>query len=310
MPISLTVVLGPGAGKGTQCAKLASEFGMRHLSAGELLRQEMTTPGSEHGSLIDSYLKEGKIVPVKITLDLLKRQMSTSNNHNNRYLIDGFPRNWDNVVGWEEYMPEVCEMEQVLVIDCLEEELEKRLLSRGKTSGRSDDNIESARKRFHTFREATLPVIEYYEKAKKVSRINGNQDMDHVYNDIKLAVEPLIEHEILHLTEHLLDAISSGNTQLYAQLVDPSITALEPEGQHKIIHGIEFHQQLLQRPSVINITRKSSIREHHVRVLGKVAIIAYIRDIRGSDGSLSSYEETRVWNLVHGDWMNVHFHRS
>lgn len=304
------IILGPGAGKGTQCAKLASEYGMAHLSAGELLRKEMSTPGSEHGTLIDNYLKEGKIVPVKITLDLLKRQMSSVVNHNNRYLIDGFPRNWDNVVGWEEYMPEVCDMEQVLVIDCLEEELERRLLDRGKTSGRSDDNIESARKRFNTFREATLPVIEHFEKANKVSRINGNQDMDRVYKDIKTAIEPLIEQEILDLTVALLNSISTGDIRQYSELVDPSVTSFEPEGNHSIIQGIEFHKQILQKTSGLSVTRTSTIRDHHVRILGKTAIIAYIRDIHGSDGSFSSFEETRVWNLVHGDWMNVHFHRS
>jgi UMP-CMP kinase len=72
---------------------------MKHLSAGELLRKEISTPGSEHGELIDNFLNEGKIVPVKIPLDLLKRQIMSSTSGANRFLIDGFPRKFDNVEG-------------------------------------------------------------------------------------------------------------------------------------------------------------------------------------------------------------------
>lgn len=227
----ILLVSGPGAGKGTQCARLASEFGMRHLSAGELLRQEMVTPGSQHGKLIDSYLREGKIVPVAITLDLLKREMLSQTDPCNRFLIDGFPRNWDNVQGWEEHMSSVCDMEKVVSIECDETELEKRLLSRGLTSGRSDDNIESARKRFRTFRESTLPVIEHYEKSHKVSKVNGNMHINQVFDSIKDVISPLVQTEIIAITQDLLDAISIGNFDRYSELVDSSLTAIEPEGK-------------------------------------------------------------------------------
>ena len=127
-PKVLFVLGGPGAGKGTQCEKLSAEYGMIHLSAGELLREERLS-GSSDGVLIESYLKEGKIVPVQITLDLLRKAMEAKNC--NRYLVDGFPRNWDNIEGWETCMPGVCTVEAVLFIDYPEEELQRRLLSRG-----------------------------------------------------------------------------------------------------------------------------------------------------------------------------------
>jgi len=88
--------LGPGAGKGTQCEKLSQEFGISHLSAGELLRQERIKP-TANGQLIDEYLREGKIVPVEISLNLLKNEIYSL--AASRYLIDGFPRNWDNLNG-------------------------------------------------------------------------------------------------------------------------------------------------------------------------------------------------------------------
>ena len=85
---------GPGAGKGTQCTLLSSEYGVKHLSAGDLLREERAS-GSEYGNLIENYIKDGKIVPVEITLRLLRKAIETSGC--NRFLIDGFPRNRDNM---------------------------------------------------------------------------------------------------------------------------------------------------------------------------------------------------------------------
>ena len=127
-PKIIFVLGGPGAGKGTQCAKLAAEFGIKHLSAGELLREEKLKP-TENGRLIDSYLKEGKIVPVEISLNLLRGAIEQLKW--NRYLIDGFPRNWDNLQGWDRIMSDVVDVESILFIECDETELARRLISRG-----------------------------------------------------------------------------------------------------------------------------------------------------------------------------------
>ncbi|CAN0565377.1 unnamed protein product, partial [Ectocarpus sp. 12 AP-2014] len=94
-PPVVFVLGGPGSGKGTQCERLAKEYGYVHLSAGELLRQERAS-GSSDGQLIDDYIAEGRIVPVAISLALLRKAMETSEPHS-RFLIDGFPRNRDNI---------------------------------------------------------------------------------------------------------------------------------------------------------------------------------------------------------------------
>ena len=120
---------GPGAGKGTQCEKLSSEFGALHLSAGELLREERLS-GSDSGKVIDSIINDGKIVPVAITIKLIKDAIIKSNYE--LFLIDGFPRNQDNLNGWDENMADICDVDATIFIDCPEEELEKRLISRGK----------------------------------------------------------------------------------------------------------------------------------------------------------------------------------
>jgi UMP-CMP kinase len=154
------VLGGPGAGKGTQCAKLAANFDFVHLSAGDLLRAEKSKPGSNHAELINTYIKEGKIVPVEITVQLLLNAMDA--NRGKRFLIDGFPRNEDNRDGWYATAGTRANVSMVLFYDCPLEELKRRLLHRGETSGRSDDNMESIIKRFETFQRESMPVVEWY----------------------------------------------------------------------------------------------------------------------------------------------------
>ncbi|KAI0533574.1 uridylate kinase [Xylaria digitata] len=191
------VLGGPGAGKGTQCERLVAAYGFTHLSAGDLLRAEQNRPGSQYGELIKDYIKNGQIVPMEVTIVLLENAMreamatkptstptptATTTAETpalkGKFLIDGFPRKFDQAVKFEEA---VCPAKFVLFYDCPEEEMECRLLERGKTSGRSDDNAESIRKRFRTFIETSMPVVDYYEKQDRVVRIRANAPPDEVY---------------------------------------------------------------------------------------------------------------------------------
>lgn len=205
-PKVIFVLGGPGAGKGTQSEKLSDEFGITHLSVGDLLREERANPTSENGKLIESYLEEGKIVPVEISLKLLQKAIERENN--NRYLIDGFPRSTDNLDGWNEYMCDCSVVEKVFFMDCHERELERRLLQRGKTSGRSDDNIESIKKRFLTFQESTMPVIKIFDmlpdpndpKESMVLTIEGDRSVDDVYSVIRSSIITFIQRELIAIT--------------------------------------------------------------------------------------------------------------
>ena len=141
------VLGGPGAGKGTQSSMIVEKYGYRHLSAGDLLRAERKS-GSAQGQMIDEYIKEGKIVPVEVTVTLLVDAIRADGG--TRFLIDGFPRNTNNLSGWQQVAGNSLALGGVLFYDCPEEVMEARLLERGKTSGRTDDNIESIRKRFAT----------------------------------------------------------------------------------------------------------------------------------------------------------------
>ena len=135
-PNVIFVLGGPGAGKGTQCARIVENFGHVHLSAGDLLREERAKPGSEFGDLIEHHITNGTIVPVEITCSLLERAMTKSDK--NRFLVDGFPRNQDNLQGWTRQMGDKVNLQCVLFFHCSQEICTARCLSRGAAgSGRS-----------------------------------------------------------------------------------------------------------------------------------------------------------------------------
>jgi UMP-CMP kinase len=192
-PTKVTVLFvlgGPGAGKGTQCANLVRDYKFTHLSAGDLLRAEQDRKGSEFGDLIKSYIKDGKIVPMEVTVQLLENAMKEvvekDKDHKGKFLIDGFPRKMDQALKFEEA---VCPSKFVLFYDCPEEEMQKRLLKRGETSGRSDDNAESIKKRFKTFVETSMPVVDFFQKENRVIKIIATKTPDEVYKETKEKLE-------------------------------------------------------------------------------------------------------------------------
>ncbi|KAL9603371.1 MAG: hypothetical protein Q9219_001233 [cf. Caloplaca sp. 3 TL-2023] len=192
-PASTSVIFvlgGPGAGKGTQCANLVRDYGFRHLSAGDLLRKEQDRPDSEFGSMIKEYIADGKIVPMEVTVQLLENAMTDHINSRGqeegaegaRFLIDGFPRKMDQALKFE---ASVCPSQFTLFFDCPETVLQQRLLNRGKTSGRADDNAESIKKRFRTFVETSMPVVDYFRGEGKVEQVEAIEGPEEVYEVVK-----------------------------------------------------------------------------------------------------------------------------
>ncbi|CAL6311507.1 unnamed protein product [Bathycoccus prasinos] len=172
------VLGGPGAGKGTQCANIVRDYNFTHLSAGDLLRAHMKS-GTEDGNMVAQMIKDGKIVPSAVTVKLLLNAMADSKS--NRFLIDGFPRNKENRDAWVSEAGYDCDF--VLMYDCTEEVMLERLL--GRNEGRTDDNVESIKKRFVTFRESSVPVVEFYETLGKVRKVDAIATPEEVYEKTK-----------------------------------------------------------------------------------------------------------------------------
>ena len=124
--------------------------------------------------MINHYIKEGLIVPMEVTIALLEQAMkeAMAAGKGSRFLIDGFPRKMDQAIKFEEV---VVPSKLVLYFECPEEVMLKRLLKRGESSGRVDDNVESIRKRFVTFIETSMPVITEFEKQDKVRKVKGRE---------------------------------------------------------------------------------------------------------------------------------------
>lgn len=185
----LTVVFvlgGPGAGKGTQCARLVEQYSFVHLSAGDLLRAEQNRQGSTYGEMIRDHIREGKIVPMIVTVKLLENAIQSAVLlGKTRFLIDGFPRQMDQAIKFDQ---DVCQSAFVLFLTCPEDKLLERLIERGKTSGREDDNEESIKKRFRTFIETSMPVVDYYRQQNKVVQIDSNKTVEEVYKEIQEAL--------------------------------------------------------------------------------------------------------------------------
>ncbi|KAG6462925.1 hypothetical protein O3G_MSEX013542 [Manduca sexta] len=184
VPEVVFVLGAPGSGKGTQCSFISKEYDFVHLSAGDLLREERQRQGSEYGEMIEQKIRNGEIVPVEVTCSLLHKAMQKSGK--SRFLIDGFPRNKDNLDGWERVMSDKTKLLFVLFFECSRDLCTERCLGRGAAgSGRSDDNLESLQKRFNTYLNDTMPIIQHYDQLGLVRRINAEVGPQQVFEDVK-----------------------------------------------------------------------------------------------------------------------------
>ena len=185
-PNVVFVLGGPGTGKGTMCELAEVQLGWTHLSIGDLLRKEREA-GGKTAETIEEYITAGRLVPNEITVTLLNSTMEKiiRTTGNNNFLLDGFPRSLNNMEGWYEIFGKDTELPKMLYLECPFEVLEQRILGRAKYSGRSDDNLESMKLRFDTFKSETLPTVEFFKDKNKCSVIDTSGDRETVYAKVK-----------------------------------------------------------------------------------------------------------------------------
>ncbi|MEJ7778807.1 MAG: adenylate kinase [Daejeonella sp.] len=174
----------PGAGKGTQSEKLIQKYNLVHLSTGDILRSEITQ-GTELGLEAKKLMDEGVLVPDEVVIGMISNKLD-SNKDANGFIFDGFPR----TVAQADALDELLESKSssisgmiALVVDQVE--LEKRLLNRGKDSGRPDDaNPEVIRKRIVEYNSKTAPVANFYKGQHKFTSVNGIGTVDEIFGSI------------------------------------------------------------------------------------------------------------------------------
>ncbi|KAF3819864.1 hypothetical protein GH733_015373 [Mirounga leonina] len=216
-PLVVFVLGGPGAGKGTQCARIVEgrpffkpsvgETGrnLKHLTSfkhlgtvsvftfkvifvqldlncgeSEYLQKQHT---SSYSKMTWEWGGEGKIGSLVAGAKEMDQTMA-ANAQKNKFLIDGFPRNQDNLQGWNKTMDGKADVSFVLFFDCNNEICIERCLERGKSSGRSDDNRESLEKRIQTYLQSTKPIIDLYEEMGKVKKIDASKSVDEVFDQV------------------------------------------------------------------------------------------------------------------------------
>merc|ERR1711936_296731 len=172
------VLGGPGCGKGTQCDKIVAQYGYTHLSSGDLLREEVAS-GSERGKTLNAMMEKGDLVPLFVVLDLLAEAMLSKLSGSKGFLIDGYPR---EVQQGKEFEAEILPCTKILYFDVSDATMTERLLNRGKSSGRVDDNEETIKKRLNTFLQPSKPVIDAY--ASKCKSIPAERAPEDIFADV------------------------------------------------------------------------------------------------------------------------------
>jgi len=279
-PKVLFVLGGPGAGKGTQCARILQHYPAVHLSVGALLRADGRPE-------IQQMLHEGTIVPVATSLALVRREMA-QHSPDALFLIDGFPRNADNWAGWQEYM-DVAVL-GTLLYTCPLPILQDRILHR--TEGRSDDNVETLQRRFASFEQDTLPVVESLSYVARLYQIDAAGTPNEVWDATDEALDDICSREAVAATVDLLQAVSDGNATRYRQLCDDSwfedkSAAQVMEAQEVPVNLEELHDGTLTRPT------KGMVHVTYTRPWGEERI-----------------REERIWQRQDAKWTLVHFVRK
>lgn len=181
----------PGAGKGTQSERLIKEFGLVHLSTGDIFRYNMKND-TELGQLAKSYIEKGQLVPDEVTINMLKAEVQKHGDAAG-FIFDGFPRTNAQAKALDDFMNEMGEsISSMISLDVEEEELRNRLAERAKVSGRADDADPAViQNRIDIYKKETAPVKDYYASQDKWVMIDGMGTIDEITERLFAAVNKL-----------------------------------------------------------------------------------------------------------------------
>lgn len=179
--INLILFGPPGSGKGTQAAKLVEKYELLHISTGDLFRYEMGN-NTPLGQEAKSYIEKGELVPDEVTVGMLRNKVE-ANLDVEGYIFDGFPRTIPQADALDNLLAENGnEVSLLLMLDVPDDELVKRLLLRGETSGRADDTEESIiRNRIEVYKSETTPVFDYYAAKGRASKVYGVGSIEEIF---------------------------------------------------------------------------------------------------------------------------------
>lgn len=175
------VVGGPGCGKGTQCAKIKAQYNYEHLSTGDILRDIVKNQTHPKWKELDDKMKAGQFVSSAELIGFVKDAFKALGDK--KVLLDGFPRNKDNIDEWNKQMTDVAEIKGVLYFVCPKEVMKQRML--GRNEGRADDNEVTMIKRIDNFEKETISILSQYEKDGTLMKIDALKLKDEVFQEVQ-----------------------------------------------------------------------------------------------------------------------------
>jgi len=179
----------PGCGKGTQSELIVKKYNLNHFSTGDLLRKEINSK-SELGAIADSYISNGNLVPDEMIIEVIINAIDNLPEGSRGIILDGFPRTVAQAEALEVMLANRHMSTDVLVdLHVEDHELINRLLKRGETSGRSDDNLETIKKRLEVYRQKTAPVSNFYKNLDKYAEVNGIGTIDEIFNRVSKVLD-------------------------------------------------------------------------------------------------------------------------
>jgi adenylate kinase len=181
----------PGSGKGTQAAKLIEKYHLVHISTGDLFRYEMGN-NTPLGLQAKAFMAEGKLVPDEVTIGMLRNKVE-AHPEAKGFIFDGFPRTIPQAEALDALLAEMnTAIAGLIALEVDDEEIVQRILNRGITSGRPDDNDESVvRKRIQVYKNETTPVFEYYAQQDKSHSIPGVGEIEVIFDRLCSAIDQL-----------------------------------------------------------------------------------------------------------------------
>jgi adenylate kinase len=185
----------PGSGKGTQSEKLIAKYYLKHLSTGDLLRSEIARK-TPLGIEAKKFMDKGQLVPDEVVIGMISYALD-ENPDANGFLFDGFPRTALQAQALDKLLDlKHTFITVMLALDVSEEELVKRLVKRGETSGRTDDNNEQViRTRILEYNKKTAPVAEYFKKANKVAMVKGEGTVEEIFSALVKEIDPRMKKQ-------------------------------------------------------------------------------------------------------------------
>ncbi|HEU5085084.1 MAG TPA: adenylate kinase [Acidimicrobiales bacterium] len=183
----------PGAGKGTQGERLAARHGVPHLATGDLLRDHVAR-GTDLGRAAKEHMDAGRLVPDQLVIDMVLRRIGNDGKPLQDFLLDGFPRTLTQArFAYEWGKQNHRTFHAVIMLEVPEDELVRRLVQRGRDSGRSDDTEDVIRNRLHVYEENTAPLVGFYEARGILLRVDGTGTVEEVTERIEAGLVPLLE---------------------------------------------------------------------------------------------------------------------